>query len=136
MAGMLGGMLMGMTWSGYAAVLFTFDPPAVLRNRIEAGAAARATMAIAFGSIAVWVMLGVGAALIADAAMAGVGGSYALVPSSTYAALLLVLLMVAGVPLFGFMRDKALHVAIWLALVLGIYGGLIPNLVIALQNRA
>ena len=135
MAGMLGGALMAMTWLGYAAVVFAFDPPEVLRQRIEAGKSAPMTSAIAVGALVGFTAIGSAAALVADAAMEGVGGQLSPVPSGLYAVMVITLATVAAVPLIGFMRGKLKHLAIWVALAIGIYGLLIPNLVVALQNR-
>ena len=135
MAGMLAGMLMGMVWSGYAALVFTFDPPKFLSNRIESGNAAKATIAVALGSIVVFLGAGIAAAMVADASMPGVGGGYALIPSGVYASLVGAVTLAAGLPMLAAMRDKLVHVAVWMAMGIGTYGILIPNLVLALQNR-
>ena len=135
LAGMLGGALMAMTWLGYAAMVFTFDPPEAIKQRIESGKSASTTMAIAMGTLLGFVVVGCGAGLVADAAMGGIGGRLSLVPSGLYAAMTITVAIVAAVPLIGFMHDKLTHLAVWVALAVGIYGVLIPNLVVALQNR-
>jgi len=132
---MLGGALMGMTWLGHAAVVFALDPPRTIRERIEAGKSASTTMAIAMGTLLGFVVVGSGAALVADAAMGGTGGQLSLIPNGLYAVMAVTVAVVSAVPLIGFMRDKLKHLAIWVALAVGIYGMLIPNLVVALQNR-
>ena len=126
---------MGITWSGYAAIVFTASPPQSLRARSEDGRSGRWFFTAVVGSITVFFALGVVAALLADAAIEGVGGNYAVIASGPYASLVLVLAMVVGLPLMTLMRDRVWHVAIWLLMALGVYGILVPNLVLALQNR-
>lgn len=132
---MLGGTLMGMTWLGYAALLYTFDPPEHFKRRIEAGTSTTAAMAVAVGALFGFAALGSGAALVADSSMPGIGGQLSLAPSALYAAMVVTLSAVAAVPAIAFMRGKLAHLAIWVAMAVVIYGVLIPNLVIALQNR-
>lgn len=126
---------MGMTWSGYAAIVFTAIPPQMLLSRSESGGSARLIFATFTVSIAGFLVMGVGAALAADAAMPGVGGDYSIVANVPYTSFVTVLALVAGVPLTAFMRTHILHIAIWLTMAAGVYGALIPNLVLALQNR-
>ena len=135
-AGMMAGMLMGLAWSGHAAVIFAAKPPSFLRERVGQADATRLIVIVVLGLITAFVALGVGAALAADAAMAGVGGDYALLPSAPYLTLVAVLTAVVGLPLIAFMRDKLVHAITWLILATAIYGLLIPNLVLAVQNRA
>ena len=126
---------MGITWSGYAAILFASDPPQSLRARLWSSGSGRLVFAAVVGSITGFLALGVGAALVADVAIEGVGGDYAIIASGPYASLVLVLALVAGVPLMSFLRSHVSHVAIWLSMAVGVYGILVPNLVLALQNR-
>ncbi len=134
LAGMLGGMIMGMTFAGHSAVLFTFNPPRVLLKRIERGRAVNLVVAIAGGALSLWTMIGVILALIADALMEGDKG-FSLVPNVTYLGLVMAGIIAAGLPVLFAMRDKWQHVAFWALLAVVIYGLLMPNLVIALQNR-
>ena len=135
-AGMMAGMLMGLAWSGHAAVIFAMRPPSFLRERVGQADSTRLIVAVFLGSITGFVTLGAVAALIADAAMDGVGGGYGLLPNAPYFTLVAVLMGLVGLPLLAFMRDKLFHVIAWLILATAIYGLLIPNLVLAVQNRA
>ena len=56
-------------------------------------------------------------------------------PSSEYLIVVLVVLIVVGAPAFFFLRDRWMHGAVSLTLAFCIYGFLVPNAVIALQNR-
>ena len=126
---------MGMTWLGYAALLFTFDPPTAFKQRIEAGTSSIVTMAVAVGALFGFAAAGSGLAVVSDASMLGIGGQLSPVPSGLYFAMVLTLCVVASVPAIAVMRGKLVHLAVWVALATAIYGVLIPNLVIALQNR-
>ena len=126
---------MAMTWLGYAAIVFVANPPAMLRSRSEHGGSGRFFVTVVVGSITVFFALGAAAALASDAAMDGIGGEYAIVQTVPYASLVLMLGIVAGVPLMAFLRTHLWHVACWIAMAVGVYGLLIPNLVLALQNR-
>ena len=132
---MMGGMLIAMTWLGYAAIVFISNPPAILLSRSEHGGSGRFFIAVVVGLITVFFALGAAAALLSDAAMDGIGGEYAIVQTVPYASLVLLLGVAAGVPLMSFMRTHLWHVATWIAMAVGVYGLLIPNLVLALQNR-
>ena len=134
-AGMMAGMLMGLAWSGHAAVIFAMSPPSFLRERVGQADSTRLIVAVSLGSITGFVALGAVAALISDATMDGVGGGYALLPSAPYFTLVAVLIGLVGLPLLAFMRDRLFHVIAWLIMATAIYGLLIPNLVLAVQNR-
>lgn len=133
-AGLLGGMIMGMTFAGHSAVLFTFNPPRALVKRMERGKVVNLVVAIMGGALSLWTLIGVMSALLADALM-GDQADFSLVPSDVYLSLITAGLVIAGVPLLFVMRDRWQHVAFWLLLAFVIYGLLMPNLVIALQNR-
>ena len=74
------------------------------------------------------------AALVADALIAD-GAELSIVPSSEYLVAILVVLIVVGAPVLLLLRDRWVHGAINLALAFCIYGFLVPNAVIALQNQ-
>ena len=59
-----------------------------------------------------------------------------LVPSSAYLVAVVLVLAILGAPAMLFLRDRWMHGMFSLLIALGIYGFLIPNAVIALQNRA
>ena len=126
---------MAMTWLGYAAIVFASNPPAMLRSRTERSGSGLFFVAAVAGLITAFFALGAAAALTSDAAMDGVGGEYAIFQTVPYTSLVLVLSVAAGVPFMAFLRTHRLHVACWFAMAVGVYGLLIPNLVLALQNR-
>ena len=134
LAGMLMGTLMGLIASAHAAVLLAYRPPRLLQQRIEDGQGTNAVTVVVFGLVVVWVFAGVVAALIADALIPNAAGIGA-VPSFEYLVTVIVALIILGSPAIFFLRDRWVHSAISLGLAFCIYGFLIPNAVIALQNR-
>lgn len=134
LAGMLVGTLMGLIASAHAAILFTSKPPRMLQRRIEDGGSASLVTVVVFGLVVLWTILGVVAAFVADAVISDVA-ELSLIPSSEYLVAVSVVLVVFGAVAMFFLRDRWLHGVFSLVLALGIYGFLIPNAVIALQNR-
>lgn len=134
LAGMLVGTLMGLIASAHAAILFAARPPEFFLRRLEDGGSSNLVTIIVFGLVVLWTIVGVVAALVADLALGDVD-MLSLVPSSGYLIAVIVVLIVVGLPMMLFMRDRWIHGAISLVLAFGIYGFLIPNAVIALQNR-
>ena len=135
LAGMLCGTLMGLIASAHAAVMLTARPPRIIQQRIEDGGSSNLVTVIVFGLVVVWTMLGVLAALVADAVLPEVA-AMRLVPSSAYLVAVVLVLAILGAPAMLFLRDRWMHGMFSLLIALGIYGFLIPNAVIALQNRA
>ena len=134
LAGMLVGTLMGLIASAHAAVLFTSRPPRFIERRIEEGGSANLVTVFVFGLVVFWTVAGVFAALVADAVI-GEGAVLELVPSSEYLVAVVVVLVVFGGIAMFFLRDRWVHGLLSLVLAFGIYGFLVPNAVIALQNR-
>lgn len=134
LAGMLVGTLMGLIASAHAAILFASRPPQFIQRRVEEGGSANLVTVVVFGLVVLWTMVGVMAALVADAVI-GDDVVLGLVPSSEYlVAVVVVLVMFGGIAMF-FLRDRWVHGVVSLVLAFGIYGFLVPNAVIALQNR-
>ena len=134
LAGMLCGTLMGLIASAHAAVMLTARPPRMLQQRIQEGGSSNLVTVIVFGLVVVWTILGVFAALVADVMLPEVA-AMRLVPSSGYLVAVVLVLVILGVPAMLFLRDRWIHGMFSLLVALGIYGYLIPNAVIALQNR-
>lgn len=134
LAGMLVGTLMGLIASAHAAILFASKPPQFIQRRVEEGGSANLVTIFVFGLVVLWTMVGVVAALVADAVI-GEDAVLELVPSSEYLVAVVVVLVVFGGIAMFFLRDRWVHGVVSLVLAFGIYGFLIPNAVIALQNR-
>jgi len=131
---MLCGTLMGLTSSAHAAMLFTFRPPVILQRRIAEERAATVVTFAALFTMSLAVVAGVAGAFAADVLIAE-DANFAVVPDSDYLAMVMVAIVIVGLPALFFMRDRWPHVMSELMLALGIYGILMPNVLIALQNR-
>ena len=134
LAGMLCGTLMGLIASAHAAILLAARPPRMIQIRIEEGGSTNLVTVIVFGLVVVWTVLGVFAALVADAVLSD-DAVLGLVPSSGYLFAVCLVLVMLGVVSMFFLRDRWMHGVFSLVIALGIYGFLIPNAVIALQER-
>ena len=134
LAGMLCGTLMGLIASAHAAVMLTSRPPRMIQQRIEEGGSPNLVTVIVFGLVMIWTIFGVFAALIADAMLPEVA-TIRLVPNSAYLFAVAIVLAILGVPAMLLLRDRWMHGMFSLLIALAIYGFLIPNAVIALQNR-
>ena len=134
LAGMLIGTLMGLIASAHAAILLTYRPPRYFQRRIEDGGSPNIVTTFVFGLVVLWVIAGVLAALFADA-LIDQNATLEIVPSSEYLVTIITVLVLFGTIAIFFMRDRWLHTAINLATAIALYGILIPNAVIALQNR-
>lgn len=135
LAGMLCGTLMGLIASAHAAVMLTARPPKMIQQRIEQSGSSNLVTGIVFGLVVLWTMLGIFAALAADAILPD-ATAISLVPSSNYLVVVALVLVTMGAPAILFLRDRWMHGIFSLIVALGIFGFLIPNAVIALQNRA
>ena len=107
----------------------------MIQQRIEEGRSPNLVTVIVFGLVVVWTILGMLAAIVADAVLPDIA-AVRLVPSSAYLVTVILVLLIMGAPAMMFLRDRWMHGMFSLLIALGIYGFLIPNAVIALQNRA
>ena len=134
LAGMLAGTLMGLIASAHAALLVVYRPPKFLLRRVAEGQGTNLITAVVFGLVVVWVAVGVLAALLADALISD-AAEFALIPSDQYLVAVAMVLFILGAPVIFVLRDRWIHGVFSQVLAIGIYGFLIPNAVIALQNR-
>ena len=134
LAGMLVGTLMGLIASAHTAILLTYRPPRFIQRRIEDGGSTNLVTTIVFGLVVVYVLAGVIAALLADATLHD-DAAMRLIPSPPYLATIAIATTLPAAIATFFLRDRWLHAAASLTLAIALYGILLPNMVIALQNR-
>ena len=134
LAGMLCGTLMGLIASAHVAILLTARPPEWLRRRLAEGRSGNLVSAMVFGVTAMWLLAGIAASLLAGALLRDVT-EYAAMPSSEYLVAVVAAIVVFGGIAAFVLRERWMHVALSSLLALGIFGALVPNLVIAMQNR-
>jgi len=131
LAGALGGMLLGLISVAHISLLLVFSPPkALLRKAGEegiGGVAMLASLAISFS----WAFVGIGAAFLFDGIESVAATSVPTIPSATYLVVVLALSALFAIPAAVVLRDRLRHLALQLLLFIGIFGWLIPNLVMA-----
>ncbi|MDP6667593.1 MAG: hypothetical protein QF357_09380 [Dehalococcoidia bacterium] len=133
-AGMIGGALMGMIFITHLALLLVYNPPAALKRRaIEA----EVTKLITISSLVAflcWNFLAIAMAFAALATQSSDSPEVSLAPSPAYLFIVLFLTLFVAIPAFVFFRDRKKHLAGEFLLFIGIFGLLIPNLVVAVHQ--
>jgi hypothetical protein len=131
LAGAIGGMLLGLISVAHISLLLVFNPPkALLRKAGEegiGGAAMLVSLAVSFS----WAFVGIGAAFLFDGIEPLAPTSIPTIPSVTYLIVVLVLAALFAIPASVVLRDRLRHLALQQLLFIGIFGWLIPNLVMA-----
>jgi hypothetical protein len=131
LAGALGGMLLGLISVAHLSLLLVFNPPKALLQKAGeegiGGAAMLVSLAISFS----WAFVGIGAAFLFGGIESVAPTSVPTIPSVTYLVVVLVLAALFAMPAAVVLRDRLRHLALQLLLFIGIFGWLIPNLVMA-----
>ena len=133
-AGLIAGALMGMTFTTHMALLLVYHPPEVLIKR-----AAESTVAglITFSTAIVfigWNLLAVAMSFVALATQSGDPPKISVAPSPAYLFVVLFMTLFIAIPAFIFFRDRKNHLIGELLVFAGVFGFLIPNLVIAIHR--
>ncbi len=133
-AGMIGGALMGMVFVTHLALLLVYSPPRALQERAAesnvSGLIAMAALVTFLG----WNMVAIIMAFAAQALLSGDGTNLSIAPSPIYLVVVLFVLMFVSIPAFIFFRDRKQHLLGEILVFAGIFGFLIPNLVVAVQR--
>jgi len=131
--GMIGGGLMGMIFIGHLALVLVFNPPQSLKDRaVESSVTKLFTIA----SIVIylsWNMLAIFMAFAAQALLTGDDPHISIAPSPAYLFVVVFVTLFLAIPAFVFFRDRKNHLLGELALFIGVFGFLIPNMVVAVQ---
>ena len=131
LAGILGGALMGMIFVAHLSIVFALHPPAVLRNRSPESTLVPLVTLISVLSTLIWLGLGVAGAATFNAAHAGLSISVPGTPSVVYSAGVVGLALLVLPLLLLFVRGRMAHVLAELALFVGVFGWLVPALIVA-----
>jgi hypothetical protein len=130
---MIGGGLMGMIFIGHLALVLVFNPPQSLKDRaVESSVTKLFTIA----SIVIylsWNMLAIFMAFAAQALLTGDDPHISIAPSPAYLFVVVFVTLFLAIPAFVFFRDRKNHLLGELALFIGVFGFLIPNMVVAVQ---
>ena len=131
--GMIGGGLMGMIFVGHLALLLVFNPPNALRKRAVESSVTKLVTITTIVTYLIWNLLAIFMSFAAQATLSGSDPKISLAPSPAYLFVVVFVTLVLAIPAFVFFRDRKNHLLGELALFIGIFGFLIPNMVVAVQ---
>ena len=133
-AGLIGGALMGMSFMTHMALLLVYHPPEVLKKRaVESTVSGLITVASVITFVS-WNLLAIAMAFAALATQSSDQPQVSVAPSPVYLFIVMFLTVFIAIPAFIFFRDRKQHLIGELLIFLGIFGLLIPNLVVVVQR--
>jgi cytochrome bd-type quinol oxidase subunit 2 len=133
-AGMIGGALMGMIFVTHLALLLVYNPPKALAERaVESSVSSLITMS-ALVTFLGWNVLAIIMAFAAEATRSNDSTQISIAPSPAYLFAVLFVVLFIAIPAFIFFRDRKQHLLGEILVFIGIFGFLIPNLVVAIQR--
>lgn len=133
-AGLIGGALMGMSFMTHMALLLVYHPPEVLKKRaVESTVSGLITVASAITFVS-WNLLAIAMAFAALATQSSDQPQVSVAPSPVYLFIVMFLTVFIAIPAFIFFRDRKQHLIGELLIFLGIFGLLIPNLVVVVHR--
>jgi hypothetical protein len=131
--GMIAGGLMGLVFVGHMALLLVFHPPNALKKRAaESNVAGPITITMLVSYLS-WNVLAIMMAFAAQATLVGDDPHVSVAPNPMYLFAVLFVTIFLAIPAFVFFRDRKNHLLGQIVLFIGIYGFLIPNMVVAVQ---
>jgi sterol desaturase/sphingolipid hydroxylase (fatty acid hydroxylase superfamily) len=133
-AGLIGGALMGMSFMTHMALLLVYHPPEVLKKRaVESTVSSLITVASVITFVS-WNLLAIVMAFAALATQSSDQPQVSVAPSPVYLFIVMFLTVFIAIPAFIFFRDRKQHLIGELLIFLGIFGLLIPNLVVVVHR--
>ena len=133
-AGLIGGALMGMSFMTHMALLLVYHPPEVLKKRaVESTVSGLITVASVITFVS-WNLLAIVMAFAALATQSSDQPQISVAPSPVYLFIVMFLTVFIAIPAFIFFRDRKQHLIGELLIFLGIFGLLIPNLVVVVHR--
>ncbi|MBN4059298.1 hypothetical protein JYT32_00080 [Dehalococcoides mccartyi] len=133
-AGMIGGALMGLVFVTHMALLLVFSPPEVLKNRAEESNVSNLITLSALVMFMGWTLLAILMSFAAKVTQSGDPPVISIAPSPAYLFIVTFITLFIAIPAFIFFRDRQKHMAGELFVFVGIFGLLIPNLVVAIHQ--
>jgi sterol desaturase/sphingolipid hydroxylase (fatty acid hydroxylase superfamily) len=133
-AGLIGGALMGMSFMTHMALLLVYHPPEVLKKRaVESTVSGLITVASVITFVS-WNLLAIVMAFAALATQSSDQPQVSVAPSPVYLFIVMFLTVFIAIPACIFFRDRKQHLIGELLIFLGIFGLLIPNLVVVVHR--
>jgi hypothetical protein len=132
-AGLLAGTIMGLTSQAYWLIVFAYRPPEVITSKGQSSPVANLVLLGGLLITGAWVILGGLLAMLFEAARPE-QRDLALVPSIPFAAGLVFLATIVLIPALFVLQRWMKHIFLTYILFIGIFGLLIPNLVLAVHD--
>ena len=133
-AGLIGGALMGMSFMTHMALLLVYHPPEVLKKRaVKSTVSGLITVASVITFVS-WNLLAIAMAFAALATQSSDQPQVSVAPSPVYLFIVMFLTVFIAIPAFIFFRDRKQHLIGELLIFLGMFGLLIPNLVVVVHR--
>ena len=133
-AGMIGGALMGMIFVTHLALLLVYNPPKALAERAIESSGSNLITISALVTFLGWNLLAIVMAFAAQATRSSESTQISIAPSPVYLFVVLFVVLFISIPAFIFFRDRKQHLLGEILVFIGIFGFLIPNLVVAIQR--
>jgi hypothetical protein len=130
---MIGGGLMGMIFVGHLALVLVFNPPQALKSRAVESSVTKLVTITTIATYLAWNVLAIFMAFAAQALLTGDDPHISIAPSPAYLFVVVFVTVFLAIPAFVFFRDRKNHLLGELALFIGVFGFLIPNMVVAVQ---
>ena len=133
-AGMIGGVLMGLVFVTHISLLLVNHPPAVLIERASVSNVSRLITITAFVTFIGWNVLAIIMSFGAQVNLEMTSSRLSFAPSVTYLLIIAFLTLFIAIPALVIFRDRKIHVFAELLFFVGVFGFLIPNLVVAVHR--
>ena len=133
-AGLISGALMGMTFVTHMALLLVYNPPEALRKRAAETTVTGLITVLTLITFISWNALAVIMSFVARATRSGEPAVVAIAPSPAYLFVVVFLTVFIAIPGMVFFRDRKKHLVGELLVFAGIFGLLIPNLVVVIHR--
>ena len=133
-AGMIGGALMGLVFVTHISLLLVTHPPAVLIERAAVSNVSRLITITAFVTFIGWNVLAIIMSFGAQVNLEMTSSRLSFAPSVTYLLIIAFLTLFIAIPALVIFRDRKIHVFAELLFFVGVFGFLIPNLVVAVHR--
>lgn len=131
---MIAGALMGMVFVTHMALLLVFRPPTALREKAAESKVSNLITYAGLVAFLAWNILAIGLALTIHAILPTDANSISFAPSPVYLFVLAFITVLLLIPALILFRDSKRHLVGEAMVLVGVYGFLLPNLVIAIQN--
>ena len=133
-AGMIGGALMGMIFVAHLALLLIYNPPRALAKRaVESSVSSLITMS-SLVTLLGWNFLAIVMSFAAQITQSSDNPQISIAPSPAYLFVVLFVVLFISIPAFIFFKDRKQHLIGEILVFIGIFGFLIPNLVVAIHR--